>query len=153
MYAASVATEVVKVAVGGRHGRGRCDAQGMLRSIGGLVDVVGSVVSAGLGGGGGVAESSRVEGSEWLGCAVSGRNRGRSRCSCSTFALVRLGVAKGFRLRMLVRRGAAGRCAGRRLLHGRHGGSLALSNNVRLLGWTHKPRRARSCLAAAVMKR
>ena len=64
MYAASVATEVVKVAVGGRHDRGRCDAQGVLRSIGGLVDVVGSVVSAGLGGGGGVAESSRVESRE-----------------------------------------------------------------------------------------
>jgi hypothetical protein len=38
---------------------------------------------------------------------------------------------------------AAGRCARRRLLHGRHGGSL---KQREALGWKHKPRRARSCV-------
>lgn len=72
-----------------------------------------------------------------------GRNRGRGRvCRAALSAGRRLGVA-----RVLVEdagsQRAAGRCARRRLLHGRHGGSL---KQREALGWKHKPRRARSCV-------
>lgn len=61
MQTAGVATEVVKIAVGCRHGGGRRDAQVCSgESIGWRG--VGSVSSVGLGGGGGVAESR-----EWFG--------------------------------------------------------------------------------------
>jgi hypothetical protein len=91
-----------------------CVAQGLFRSIGGEVDVVGSV-SAGLGGGGGVAESSRVESREQAsGLDARWWSQSRSRCgmSCSTFGWQKAGSSA----QVLVedagpQRRAAGRCA------------------------------------------
>jgi hypothetical protein len=72
-----------------------------------------------------------------------GRNRGRGAvCRAALSAGRRLGVALRFWLRMLVRKDERPVGARRRLLHGRHGGSL---KQREALGWKHKPRRARSC--------
>jgi len=81
-----------------------------------------------------------------------GRNRGRGVCRAALSLCV---LAEGwevlrFWLRMLVRRDERPVGARRRLLHGRHGGSL---KQREALGWKHKPRRARSCWLPLVMKR
>jgi hypothetical protein len=94
-----------------------------------------------------VAESSRVESREqasglWLDARWSQSRFAVCRAALSLYVLVEGWEVLRFWLRMLVRRDERPVGARRRLLHGRHGGSL---KQREALGWKHKPRRARSC--------